>query len=249
MVSDISSSGNPESQVNSQGHGKGNETSINKAKVSQKVAGEQTSAAGSEGSKPKQEHAETVDSDKKTPVTHKLTDRKDVRNHSEANADITKSNSTVDTQANVTKQIHTKNSNSHSDEATGLNTTSALNKNPKLKSGAEKHEGDSEKATHLESKSIATSISKNKPTDGVDLSNPAVQSKNVDNKESVLATEKNIQSKNVDNKESVPATEKKYNKSQNTDTTYNTPNDDDHEQSEDSTNVELPGKYCTYFWY
>jgi hypothetical protein len=223
MVSDISSSGNPESQVNSQDHGKGNETSVNKAKVSQKVAGESASAAGSEHSKPKQEHAETVDSDKKTPVTHKLTDRKDVHNHSEANADIMKSNSTVDMQANVTKQIHTKKSNNHSDEATSLNTTSALNINPKFKSGAEKHEGGLEKATHLEPKSNAASTSKIKPTDGVELSNSEVQSKNVDNKESVLPTEK------------------KYNKSQNTDITYNTPNDDDHEQSEDSTNVEFPG--------
>lgn len=220
---DISSSGNPEPQVNSQSHGKGNETNINKAKDSQKEAGEPTSAASPELSKPKQEHEETVRSDKKTVTTHKLTDHKDVHNHSEANAAITKSNSTVDMQANVTKQIHTKNSNNHSDETPGPNTAAPLKKNTKLESGAEKHEGSSEKATHPESKGSAASIFKNKPTDGVGLSDPGIQNKNVDNKESVLPTEK------------------KSNKSQNTDMTYNMPNDDDHEQSEDSINAEVLG--------
>jgi hypothetical protein len=213
--------------MNSQAHGKGNETGI-KAKVSQKEASAPTSAAGPELSKGKQEHTEMVHSDKKTPVTHKLPEHKAVHNHTEAHADITKSDSAVDVQPNVTKQIHTKKSNNHSDELTGTNTTSSLNKNTKLESGVEKHEGSSEKAAFPESKGSAALVSENKPSGGVDLSNPEAQNKNVDNKESILPTEK------------------KYNKSQNTDMPYDVVNDE-HEQNDDSTNLEIPGKCCTCF--
>ncbi|PNF23354.1 hypothetical protein B7P43_G13182 [Cryptotermes secundus] len=372
---DISLSGNPESQVKSQGHGKENETSIKKAKDFQKETGDPTSAAGPELSKRKQEQTETAHNDKKTQVTHKIAGHKPLHNHSEANADITKSNSAVDMQTNVTKEIHIKKSNNHSDEVTGINTTSSLNKNTKLGLGAEKHEGSSEKTADPESKGSAASISENKPSGGVDLTTPEAQNKNVDNKESVLPNEKKYkpsggvdlpnaeaqnnvdskesvlpnekkykpsggvdlpnpeaqnsvdnkesvlpnekkykpsggvdlttpeaqnknvdnkesvlpnekkykhsggvdltnpeaqnknvdskesvlpnekkykpsggvdltnpedQNKNVDNKESVVPTEKKYNKSQNTDMVYNKANDDEHEQSEDSTNVEIP---------
>jgi hypothetical protein len=63
--------------------------------------------------------------------------------------------------------------------------------------------------------------------DGVDSSNPEVQDKGADNKDSVLPSEKN------------------YDKSQTTDMESSMQNDGDHQQTEDSKNAEFPSKYCT----
>jgi hypothetical protein len=226
LVPDTSSGGNPRPQLSSQDPGKVNETSINKAKGAQEEVSEPTSAADSQLAKPKPEHEEMAPSNKTTPVTDKLTANSSVHNHSETIVDITKQNSAVDKQANLTEQIHAKN-NHHSDAVTGLNTTSSHNTSTKAISEDGKHEGILKNATHVKSETTTAPISENKASTVVEMPNKEAQNKDVDNREHALPTEK------------------KYNKSQNTDSAYNVPNDDDHEWSEDYTS----SKCCTYCLY
>jgi hypothetical protein len=227
LVSDTSSGGSPRPQLSSQDHGKSNETRINKAKVTQEEASEPTSAADPKRAKSKLEHEEMASSNKKTPVTDKPTANNSMYNHSEMNVDIPKSNSTVDKQAIATEQIHAKNS-SHSGAVTGHSTTSSHNESTKPISEAEKHEDSLKNATFLKAETTTTPLSENKISAVVEMPNKEAPNKDVDNREDALHTGK------------------KYNKSQNTDSAYSVPDDDDHELSEDNF---ISCKCCTYCLY
>jgi hypothetical protein len=172
----------------------------------------------------KNEHEHIIPSSNKTSVTDKLTDNSNVHNHSETNANITKSNSTVDMEASHTKQNHAKGKN-YSDAVTGL-STSSHNRSVKLVTGVEKHEGSLEEVTNQKSEITAVPVSENKAS-------------------AVETPSKEVQNKN-DDEHALP-TEKKYNKSQNTDSAYNVPNDDDHEESEDIVNIDTPGNILFVF--